>query len=656
MIKFALIPEQLRQIYDNWFAVAKAFHATVAKYENYFLGDIDDTNTPFNKEQLKRIRETTGIESSINKIYSTTSTAIAYLARKRQSSRMVAIDDKYKNHAIVMDKLRQGIVIDSMSIVAEEESIKDMLISGMGSKIIEQPASPYETIFPAVINYIHNSEVILDINCTDRTLRRMQGFFIDKDIPLAEAQRLYQTKIDQINEVYIKDGEQKVVWEQFTRMGTSGSPNRRAPENLMYMQTVWTREFYDKVFTKCYLIEDPDLGIRKLFAENLFPVQQSLLQNPIRVDEGIYVRKTTLLGDYIIDVTFLPITEYPLIVRFFEWGGKPYKSKGFVHYGIPNQQAYDSTLQLLLLNGYVTTNAGYKAPRNSITPAEKRQLENGLLDPTKVFLYTPVVIGDQVFIPEKDIPGQLSNFYPEMLQLFSQGLYETTGIDPAIMNQTPADNKIETFSSLTKYETASMQRIMLQYDHISLANQQEGNILLEFLMSELKPDVAYTFLDSQGKINEVNLTMEAIKETKLARYKVYAIPNEMMQTQRLSVSQMLFNIAQSSQDGEERKLFTEFAMKLQDIPELDELLDKIDELKNLQGMINQMQDQIKRQNELMKQTENKAINAEYREKLYARMMEAIEKIAKEEQNELLGSKIRQLQQEIKELKSSGNES
>lgn len=651
MVKYVPIPSELKNIYDNWAGIAKDFNNNAAKHENYFLGDVDDTNTPFDKRQLDRIRKTTGVEATINRIYSVTSQAIAYLTRKRQGNKTVAINEKFKNHAITLDKIKQGIINDSLSVIAEEECIKDMLIGGIGIKGVRRPINQYETIFPAVIEHIHYSEIVLDPNCTDRTLRKMQGYFVDKEITLEEAKRVYQGHIDMINIMYINDGDQPLDWTMFTKANvTSANYNRRSPENLMYSQTVWAREYYDKVFTKCYLIEDPKLGIRKLFAENLTELQTPLLRGAIRVEEDIYVRKTTMLGDYIIDVTIEPITEWGMAVRFFEWGGKPYKSKSFIHYGIPIQQAYDSAMQLLLLNGYVITNAGYKAPRQAIPESERKNWEEDLLNPLKLKLYDPVEVGDKVLIPEKDLPGQLSNFYPELLRMFSNGLYEITGFDPALMGIT-TESSVETFSTLNKYETAALQRIMLQFDHISLAQVQEGNVLLQYILSEMRPEVAYTFLDSDGRLNEVEHTIASIKEAKLAKYRVYTIPYESMPTQRLQVSQELLKIAQTTADPSERKIFIHHALALQDIREVDGLLEEIDEVNNLKGMINQINQVLDREKEIGKQNENRAIRAEYREKIYSRLITGIEKIAREEANEILGSKIRQLQQELKEEKS-----
>lgn len=651
MVKFVQIPTELKNIYENWSSIAKAFYDKTSKYEDYFLGDVDSTDTTFDKEQLERIQATTGIKTTINRIYSVTSQAIAFLSRKQLSNRVVAINDQYKNHAITMDKMVQGVKNDSMAISAEEDTIKDTLISGIGIKNTRSRNDIYETIFPAVTEHIHSSEIILDVNCTDKTLRKMQGYFIDKEIPLEEAKKLYQGHLDLINTIYIKDGDPLVTWEMFTKtqVGTT-SPNRRRPENLTYFQTVWMREFYDKVFTTCYLVEDQKIGIRKLFEENLTAIQHSLLKTAIKKEEGLYVRKTTMLGDYVIDVTIEPITNWGITARFFEWGGKPYKSKGFVHYAKPLQEAYDSIFQLLVLNGYVITNAGYKAPTRSIPPSQVENWEKNLLNPLKLKLYDPVEVGDKVLIPERDVPGQLSNFYPELLRLVTQGLYEITSFDPVLLGIT-SETKIETFSSLNKYETAALQRIMLQFDHIALAQQQEGQILLEYLTSELSPEVPYTFLDNKGKYNEVNLTVELIREMKTAKYRLFTIPHQAMPTQRMQVSQELLKIAQTATDGSERKIFVHHALKLQDIREVDELLEELNEVNNLKQLASQLEEGIKREKELSKQHENRALRAEYREKLYARLIRALEKIAKEEQNEVLGSQIRQLEDELKEEKA-----
>ena len=651
MVKFTLIPEPLRQLYDNWSTVAKAFHEKTRKYEDYYLSDTDNTDTPFTIDQLKRIHETTGVDSSINRIYSTTSQAIALLARKKLSNRMVAVDEKYHNHAVAIDKIKEGIMIDSYSTVAEEESIKDMLISGMGHKHVVRPETEFETIFPCMIEHVHSSQVILDINCTDRTLRKMQGYFIDKEIPLAQAQKAYQYLLDQINQLKLNNSDNPVDWTMFGKGFTGfASYNRRSPENLVYDQTVWVREYYDKIYSKCYLVEDKDIGIRKLFAENLFPEQQTLLQTALRIDEGIYIRKTTVLGDYIVDVTMQPITEWSLITKFFEWGGKPYKSKGFVHFAKPLQQAYDSVVQMLLLNGWVTSNTGYMAPKNSIPPSDVKDWEEGLLNPTKVKFYNPVIIGEQLLKPEKMQGGNIGNFYPEMMEVFTKGLYEVTGMDPQIMAGMQTNNTIETFSTLSKLETAAMQRIMMQYDHIALAQQQEGIVLIEYISSECKPEVIYNFLDSHGTINEVQFTMEAVKEAKLARYRIVAVPFQVAQTQRLMISQLLFQVAQSTPDPSERKLFIEYALKLQDMPEMDGLLEKMDVINETKQQLEGLQEELKRQKQINKQTEDIALRAEHREKLLQKLIVSLEHIAKAETKELMAIEIRSLETELKEEK------
>jgi hypothetical protein len=656
MVKFTLIPQPLQQLYDNWTTIAKTFHQKTRKYEDYYLSDTQNTDTPFTLEQLERIQGTTGVKSSINRIYSTTSQAIALLARKKLSNRMVAVDDKYKNHAIVIDKIKEGIMIDSYSTVAEEECIKDMLISGMGHTHIVRPQNEYETIFPCLKEHVHSSQVILDINCTDRTLRKMQGYWIDKEIPLAQAQKAYGYLIDQINQLKMNKTDTPVDWSMFIKSAAgNSSDNRRSPENLVYDQSIWVREYYDKLYSKCYLVEDPKLGIRKLFAENLFPMQQSLLQTALRVDEDIYVRKTTVLGDYVIDVTMEPITEWSLTTRFFEWGGKPYKSKGFVHYAIPLQQAYDSVVQMLLLNGWVTANSGWMAPDNSIKPSAVKDWEENLLNPLKIKMYTPVLIGEQLLKPERMQGGNIGNFFPEMMEVFTRGLYEVTGMDPQIMAGMQTSNTIETFSTLSKLETAAMQRIMMQYDHISLAQQQEGIVLIEYIASECRPEVIYNFLDSHGSINEVQFTVESVKEAKLAKYRIVAIPFQVAQTQRLMISQLLFTIAQSTPDAMERKLFIEYALKLQDMPEMDGLLEKMDVVNDTKQQLEGLQEELKRQKQINKQTEDIALRAQYKAKLLEKLISSLEHIAKAESKEIMASQIRQLEQEVKEEKSKNDE-
>lgn len=651
MVKFATIPEQLIKIYNDWGSIQRQFYIKAKSHEDYFYNDTEGTDTAFSKEQLKRIEKYTGITTSVNRLYSITSQAIAYLTRKKVSNRLVAVQEKFKNHAIVLDKIKQGIYVDSLSIVAEEESIKDQLITGIGIKTAVIPNNEYMTIFPAYIEHVYGSDVILDVNCTDRTLKRMRGYWIDKEITLYDAKEKYQYKIDKIKELY----EPNIDWTYFTKgiATIPGTDNRRTLEGINYDESVHLREYHDKIYTSCYLIEDKDLGIRKLFKENLYEEQLSLLNNPLRVDQGLYERTTTMLGDHVIDVTINPVTEWLLNVKFFEWGGKPYKSKGFIHFGKGLQQGFDSLLHLMIAHGFAVTNSKYMMPRTSIKESDRKNLENDMYDPSKPFLYDPVMIGNEVLKPERMQPGQISNFYPVMLEMLVKGMYEVTGLDPILLGVT-TDNSVDTFAALSKYESAALQRIMLQMDHISLAQQQEGTVLIELITSELKPSTAYTFLDAEGKINEVQLTIEAIKETKLAKYKLYAIPHEAMPTQRLQTANELLKIAQTSTDISEKKTLMQKAFKLQDIPELDDIIEQLDEVKNLNQVIEQMQTANKRQAELYKQMENRALNAEENEKLLDRLIESIEKIAKAEAAELKKSEIVELKEEIKVLRKNKN--
>ena len=112
----------------------------------------------------------------------------------------------------------------------------------------------------------------------------------------------------------------------------------------------------------------------------------------------------------------------------------------------------------------------------------------------------------------------------------------------------------------------------------------------------------------------------------------------------------MFKIAQTTQDGSERNIFVKKAFELLDMRGFDEMVEELSEIKKLTGIVQQLQEKLERDKELMKQWENKALNSDYRAKLMEKLMSEYANIVKTSAELQADSKIKALEENIKELK------
>ena len=332
-----------------------------------------------------------------------------------------------------------------------------------------------------------------------------------------------------------------------------------------------------------------------------------------------------MMGDYIVWQEILPLNDYPLVTVFFEWGGKPYRSYGMMHFTMDMQEASDKVFHIMLLNGILTNNAGWKAPKGSIAEEDRKKWEDYANNPKVVKEYVPVVRENQVFVPEREEVGQLSNFYPMVLQMIKQGIEYSSGIT-AILQGNAQEAGVEVFSSLQQYQNAAMMRVVLSTTHINEALKQLGNVLVQYLASSITPQTYY-FFDDKGNLNELQIVKEIANDFKRFKYLVCSIPSTAMPTQRLAVGTELMKIAQSSPDPAERSILTQKALELSDIREYEEIKEKMDAVKNAEGKLQQLEEAYNRLLETSKQMENKLINISVENRIIKKIADAETEIA-----------------------------
>jgi len=578
------------------------------KSEGYYYNDIDYTGTTYTASQFEKIREVTNIPVSINYLYPICNQKLALLAQTKPSMRTLSMDGRAKNHAAVLDKMKEAVLYNSTAPLEIEAMIKDMLISGMGHIMI-MPTSQYQSgLFNVALANVPYDEVILDINAKKRNLEDMEGFFLERVYTLPKVMQLYG---DIISQLVGPDGAPVDILSLTSSVWVENEvTDKQNITTPMYNQTnrMIVREFYEKIYTTMYAVPDPDTGNTVyLFAENLDPASQSILTTATQEFKGIYIKRTLMMGDFIVYMEVLPITQWPLKTVFFEWGGRPYRSYGMIHFTHDMQAAFDKVLQIMLLNGILSNNAGWNAPKGAIPEEDRKKWEDYANNPRVLKEYIPKEVGNEVLRPEKDQVTQLSNFYPMVLEMLKSGMEYSTGIS-AILQGNAQEAGVDVFSSLQQYQNAAMMRIILSTSHVNQTLTEVGQVLTEYLTANITPD-SYQFFDEKGNLNELVIAKEIANDIKSFRYLTISIPQQYMPSQRLAVSTELMKIAQSSPDPTERSLYTQTAIDLTEIPGMDNLKEQLDVVRTTQSKLQDLQNAYNRLMETSKQMENKFINA-----------------------------------------------
>lgn len=640
MIIFKNLSAELEDRYFTWHTARREWMKRAKKAEEQYFTDVEGTGTSYTKDQLIKIEDLTNLPVSVNFQYPILNQKLAMLVATKPSIKVVSVDGE-QEIAFAMDRIKHGIFLSSQASTEIEMQTKWALITGMGGLNIQEPDFYQKGDFNTVLKYMRNEYIILDPNAKDPSLTDMEGYWTDKVTTMAKARYLYSDIVSKLKD----ESGKKVTWEslvsyqKYDAYGDEivGGTYSRATE------TVWVREYYEKVYSEAHYVENKNGDIEVIFPEDVEKGNELILKNPKRKEKGIYVRKYLILGNWVVAIKTLPITEYALKISFFEWGGKPYSSYGMIHFSSSMQEAFDKMVQLFITNGILQNNAGWKAPKGSIAPADKKKWEQQGNNPFVVKEYVPQEVAGTVLIPEKDTVQQMSNFYPLILDMLKSAIQFSTGI-PDVLTGDAKEAGVEVFSSLQQFQSAAMQRVMLAAKHMNDTLELVGRTMIEHIAAYIRPTENFMYFDESGDIIKIDIAKEISNSIKLTAFKVTAVPSTDNPTQRISVASELFKIAQTTASQAQRDLFVNKAIELLDIKETKDLLEQVDVVKNMEGQVAQLEEDLKRQTELNKQMENQLVNTEVNNRILKDLMGKMNKLS-----ELYGNLEAQLNKRLSTL-------
>ena len=613
--KWEDIREEVRIERERWRSERDKWLKRGDACEEFYACNVDGTYTTYTKEQLEILKKNGLAPISLNTEYSQISQFISLLSNVKPSFKLSVMDNS-EQMLQLRDKLEEVlkyVLYYSNERMIVSQAIKDMVIRGIGALFVDKMEG---SDIGVGLRYISPENLILDINSRDVTLRDMEGFWYEKEITGRKFDIVYSGLLEIIQGLY----PDKKVSKDALLVNSSGLKGKSRISGSYNKEKGFEKyvvsEYYYKKYTMMLLINNPETKqIQRVFLENLSDdMLPAIEQLVVGQEMGEFICRDTYVNDKLILSEVMPLKEFPIGIMLYEWNGSIYNSFGLVHYMIDNENVINKAIQLMVMNGQLLNNAGYIAPIGGIPEHVRLSWQQMGNKPGVVKEYNPVVVDGAVLKPEREPIGNISNFYPELINLLKQVAIETTGMYPNLQGD-PREGRIDIFSSLQQYQQLAMQRINKQSSNINEGLMWIGSSLLEQLINISVPGQVIKYMTQPGQEGEFVVDENVYSMLWQLRYKFLTIPEEGSYNYKMMIANELFKIAQTTQDPVKRDIYITEAINLSEIATLVDLNKKYDITVQLQQQAQQLQNALQEMQKRIQEYENKMLELEYQNKL-----------------------------------------
>ncbi len=672
MIVFRQISRTIKRQYDSWQTIQQNFFTTRKKDAELFFGDVANTRTPFTSEQEANIERHTNLKANINEIYPIVTTLKSILTKFKPSHKIISRhrDQESEDFATAINGFKHDILYNSRANKRMKSSIKDGLLLGQAIIGVVEEDFYRDGYLNISIDTFHPESFIFDINCRDETMEAQIGYFVEEEMTIDEAQKRFGGVLKRMNQKFA-DGLLEpsnnvtgpLTFEFFSRTAGNKIFKRNRVEGTEQIRTLWVRSFYEKIFTTMYFVPSEN-RLERVFLENLDTEEQrqEVIEKAIDTEEDIYVKEHLYFGNYEVEIICRPTTTYIHKVWFFEWAGKPYQVYGVVHFIKENQITLHSMLQQMLLNAQLINGARWTSPKGGISTGDMSLWESSLADPTKVLFWNPIPMEGEVLKPVKEEIGQLGNHFPYIYELIKAGMKSTVGVTDIIQGN-PESLKGETLGGLKQFQNSAMERIRDIFDDIQDWSERIGLTVKDLIIGAIQPGMEYIYQldqsqEQEGEFATFKGSSDFIKKLKLGKYSLITTPQEAFPAEKLAMAEAAMKIAQTTTDPNTRNEYFLSGLKLSGDNNAKAIAKRLDTVKNLTGIVKEKEEIIERNNDLLKQFENKMLNFRQEAEYYKRLNRTIEKIVRAEEKAISDADMQEfknfveLMEEKKKAKSS----
>jgi len=329
---------------------------------------------------------------------------------------------------------------------------------------------------------------------------------------------------------------------------------------------------------------------------------ETIVGDKIQVREFIkttqkLIKRYLCVGNKIIEQELLPCNEYPLIPFTMSHARNPSKVYGVMHYIKDMVKAMNKFWAALIYDMQVNSNRKVLYAANTIT--DPHSIEEKWSEPDAWIEYQPNADAKDQGLPQVLQPTPLNPAFVNVIQML-QGLIEyITGISAVVQGQATSATP-DSFGGISTLQSFGTQRIKLYSRYMESSLEKLAYVTVCYLQAYAPKDKVLTYLDEDGNQHEIEL----LQNNEDIKFKVRVNLASNLPTQRHMAAQLLGAISGQTKNPAVADALTEAMLKYLDMPDAQNILDRVDTVKNLQSQLQQMQDQAQKltsENEQLKQ-------------------------------------------------------
>jgi hypothetical protein len=629
----------------------------------------------FSAEQVDTLASRGQAAVPINVIYPAMELSISLLTGRPPGFQATAREDSDVKTARAISDLMSYIWANSYGNAQLKESLYDYFMTGRGFLMAYvDPESDYNRGDIKVVA-VDTLKVLPDPNSRDRLFRdashvlvehlltgeQVLGMWPDSKAILSRAQTTHDdieefvsTKVDDLSRsrdrVYDNHHRRYVVIDRYSKVkvdyihhSMSGGEEKvdlyddfaqlmESPAFVFSDPNTGQQQIYAvdtasngaELFEMAQPTEDPETRLIEIPPQQdpqtgaMIPMQPAIIKSmphQVLLDNGVMearpvrlprIKHVIIIGGQLYRSYYLPIDEYPIVPIVGRHDRDPYPMSD-IDFVRPFQDSINKLHMQLVANLANSTNVKVFLPRGSV---DKRVVEQDFAKAGSAIIEYDAEMGQPTVVSPLAPPAGLFSHFQLLISMVERelGVYAIQQGDPS---QAP-----ETYRGTLSIEEYGQRRIKSKLDDVEGALTQLGKVVLGLIPYVYSEERTIRILQAnnmmketvlnQAVMNEFGQVLERVNDVSVGQYDVQVVSGSILPTNRYALLEYYMQLYQMGIIDQVEIL------KKTDVADADGVMERVGIVRNLQGQLQQAQEEIKRLQGDLQTADREAIQARKR--------------------------------------------
>jgi len=437
--------------------------------------------------------------------------------------------------------------------------------------------------------------------------------------------RYSKVKVDYIHHS-MSGGEEKVdLYDDFAQLMESpafvfSDPNTGQQQ----IYAVDTASNGAELFKMAQPTEDPETRLIEIPPQQdpqtgaMIPMQPAIIKSmphQVLLDNGVMearpvrlprIKHVIIIGGQLYRSYYLPIDEYPIVPILGRHDRDPYPMSD-IDFVRPFQDSINKLHMQLVANLANSTNVKVFLPRGSV---DKRVIEQDFAKAGSAIIEYDAEMGQPTVVSPLAPPAGLFSHFQLLISMVERelGVYAIQQGDPT---QAP-----DTYRGTLSIEEYGQRRIKSKLDDVEGALTQLGKVVLGLIPYVYSEERTIRILQAnnmmketvlnQAVMNEFGQVLERVNDVSVGQYDVQVVSGSILPTNRYALLEYYMQLYQMGIIDQVEIL------KKTDVADADGVMERVGIVRNLQGQLQQAQEEIKRLQGDLQTADREAIQARKR--------------------------------------------